>query len=407
MLVCGAILFVLALIPGFPKLQVLFIAAVLLGAGYYMRKKAKEVQAPVQADMAVEAADEKRKPENVLNLLQVEMLELEFGYGIVPLVDKSLGGDLLDRVIMIRRQCALELGIILPSIRLRDNIRLGTNEYKILIKGVEVARGEIMPDHYLAINSDGVEETITGIETVEPTFGLPALWITKKQREKAELLGYTTIDAPSVITTHLMEVIKRHSYELMNRQQVQMLVENLSKQQPALVEEVIPKLFSLGEIQKVLVRLLKENVPIRNFATIIETLADYASVTRNPDELTEYVRQNLSRVITNRFLKGDDVAVVALDAELEQMIVEKTKRLETGTVTALEPAQLQKIFRNTKEIVDKMAMQGKRVVILTAPVVRPRFKKIIEQVLPDLAILSYAEVEQSVELHINSIIKIA
>jgi flagellar biosynthesis protein FlhA len=174
-----------------------------------------------------------------------------------------------------------------------------------------------------------------------------------------------------------------------------------------LVEEVIPKLFSLGEIQKVLVRLLKENVPIRNFATIIETLADYASVTRNPDELTEYVRQNLSRVITNRFLKGDDVAVVALDAEIEQMIVEKTKRLETGTVTALEPAQLQKIFRNTKEIVDKMAMQGKRVVILTAPVVRPRFKKIIEQVLPDLAILSYAEVEQSVELHINSIIKIA
>jgi len=407
MLACGAILFVLALIPGFPKLQVMLIAAVLLGAGYYMRKKAAEVQAPVQNDEAVEAAEEKRKPENVLNLLQVELLELEFGYGIVPLVDKSLGGDLLERVIMIRRQCALELGIILPSIRLRDNIRLGTNEYRILIKGVEVARGEIMPDHYLAINSDGVEETITGIETVEPTFGLPALWITKKQREKAELLGYTTIDAPSVITTHLMEVIKKHSHELINRQQVQMLVENLSKQQPALVEEVVPKLFSYGEIQKVLVRLLKENVPIRNFATIIETLADYAPVTRNPDELTEYVRQNLSRVITNRFLKGDDVAIVALDAEIEQMIVEKTKRLDTGTVTALEPAQIQKIFRNTKEIVDKMAMQGKRVVILTAPVVRPRFKKIIEQVLPDLAVLSYAEVEQSMELHIDSIIKVA
>ena len=407
MLACGAILFVLALIPGFPKLQVMLIAAVLLGAGYYMRKKAAEVQAPVQNDEAVEAAEEKRKPENVLNLLQVELLELEFGYGIVPLVDKSLGGDLLERVIMIRRQCALELGIILPSIRLRDNIRLGTNEYRILIKGVEVARGEIMPDHYLAINSDGVEETITGIETVEPTFGLPALWITKKQREKAELLGYTTIDAPSVITTHLMEVIKKHSHELINRQQVQMLVENLSKQQPALVEEVVPKLFSYGEIQKVLVRLLKENVPIRNFASIIETLADYAIVTRNPDELTEYVRQNLSRVITNRFLKGDDVAIVALDAEIEQMIVEKTKRLDTGTVTALEPAQIQKIFRNTKEIVDKMAMQGKRVVILTAPVVRPRFKKIIEQVLPDLAVLSYAEVEQSMELHIDSIIKVA
>ncbi|HHU22250.1 MAG TPA: flagellar biosynthesis protein FlhA [Clostridiales bacterium] len=407
MLICGGILLVLALVPGFPKLQIMFIAAVLLGTGLYMRKKVKEIQAPVQPDTAAEAADEKRKPENVLNLLQVELLELEFGYGIVPLVDKSLGGDLLERVIMIRRQCAMELGIILPSIRLRDNIRLSTNEYKILIKGVEVARGEIMPDHYLAINSDGVDETITGIETVEPTFGLPALWITRKQREKAELLGYTTIDAPSVITTHLMEVIKRHSHELMNRQQVQMLVENLAKQQPALVEEVIPKLFSYGEIQKILVRLLRENVPIRNFATIIETLADYASVTRNPDELTEYVRQNLSRVITNRFLKGDDVAVVALDAEIEQMIVEKTKRLDTGTVTALEPAQLQKIFMHTKELADKMAMQGKRVVILTAPVVRPRFKKIIEQVMPDLVVLSYAEVEQSMELHIDSIIKIA
>lgn len=407
MIVCGGILLILALIPGFPKLQILFISAILIGTGIYMRNKIKSMQVPDQPDMTAEAAAEKRKPENVLNLLQIEPLELEFGYGIVPMMDKSLGGDLLERVVMIRRQCALDLGIVLPSIRLRDNVRLGTSEYKILIKGVEVARGEVMADHYLAINSDGVEETITGVETTEPTFGLPALWITKKQREKAELLGYTTIDSPSVITTHLMEVIKNHSYELMNRQQVQMLVENLAQQQPALVEEVIPKLFSFGEIQKVLVRLLRENIPIRNFATIIETLSDYASVTRNTDDLAEYVRQNLSRVITNRFLTGEDIAVVALDSEVEQMIVEKTKRVESGTVTALEPAQLQRIFKYTKEIIDKMAMQGKKVVILTAPVVRPRFKKLIEQIAPELTVLSYAEVEQSVELQIEGIIKIA
>lgn len=409
MLICGFILAVMCLIPGFPKPQLLFVAAVLLGTGMYLRRSIKrKAEEPEDApDGAKESADEKRKPENVLNLLQVEQLELEFGYGIVPMVDMSLGGDLLDRIIMIRRQCAIDLGIILPSIRMRDNVRLGTNEYKIMIKGIEVARGEVMPDHYLAINSDGVEETITGIETVEPTFGLPALWITKKQREKAELLGYTTIDPPSVITTHLMEVIKTHSSELMSRQQVQMLIENLAQQQPALVEEVIPKMFSYGDIQKILVRLLRENIPVRNLATIVETLAEYGSVTKNPDDLTEYVRQNLSRVITNRFLADEEVAVVALDSRIEQLIAEKTKRTDAGIVTVLEPSQLQSIFKNTKDIIDKMTIQGKKPVALTAPAVRPRFKKLIEQIAPNLTVLSYAEVEQSMELHIESIIKLS
>lgn len=406
MMICGAILLILCMVPGFPKLQLLLLAAVLLGLGSKLRGKAKKTQKPVQEDKTAELAEEKRKPENVLNLLQVELLELEFGYGIVPLVDVNLGGDLLDRVIMIRRQCAIELGIILPSIRMRDNVRLETNEYRILIKGIEVAKGEVMPDHYLAINSDGVEETITGIETTEPAFGLPALWITRKQREKAELLGYTTIDPPSVITTHLMEVIKKHSSELVNRQQVQMLMENLSQQQPALVEEVVPKLFSYGDIQKILVRLLHENIPIKNFATIIETLADYGTVTKNPDDLTEYVRQSLSRVITNRFLTGEDIALMALDSKIEQLIIEKTKRTEHGAVTILEPAQLQGIFRSTKEIMDKMDIQGKRSVALTAPAVRPRFKKLIEPVAPGLTVLSYAEVEQSMELHIENIVKL-
>ncbi len=407
MLICGGVLVAMCLIPGFPKLQLIVIAAILVGTGMVMRRNIlKEAEAPAQEDTAAQAAEEKRKPENVLNLLQVEQLELEFGYGILPMVDVSLGGDLLDRIIMIRRQCAIDLGIILPSIRMRDNIRLGTNEYRIMIKGVEVARGEIMPDHYLAINSDGVEETITGIETIEPTFGLPALWITKKQREKAELLGYTTIDPPSVITTHLMEVIKNNASELMNRQQVQLLIENLAQQQPALVEEVVPKMFTYGEVQKVLVRLLREGIPIKNLGTIIETLADYGAVTRNPDELTEYVRQSLARVITSRFLEGDDVAVVALDSKVEQLIAEKTKRTETGVVTILEPAQLQSLYKNTKEIIDRMAMEGKKSVALTAPAIRPRFKKLIEQIAPNLPVLSYAEIDQNMELHIENIIKI-
>lgn len=406
MLICGGILLVLCLVPGFPKMQLLLFAVILLGVGTYLRSKVKKMQQPAQEDPAVQAAEEKRKPENVLNLLQVEQLELEFGYGIVPLVDASLGGDLLDRVIMIRRQCAIDLGIILPSVRMRDNVRLGTNQYRILIKGIEVAKGEVMPDHYLAINSEGVEETITGIETVEPTFGLPALWITKKQREKAELLGYTTIDPPSVISTHLMEVIKRHSSELLDRQQVQMLVENLAQTQPALVEEVVPKLFTYGEIQKVLVRLLRENIPIKNFGTIVETLADYGTITKNPDDLTEHVRQNLARVITNRFLDGEDVAVMALDSKIEQLLVEKTKRTESGAVTVLEPAQMQGIFKSTKELFNKIEIQGKKAVVLTAPVVRLRFKRLIEQIMPNLAVLSYAEVEQGMELHIDHIIRL-
>ncbi|NLT14810.1 MAG: flagellar biosynthesis protein FlhA [Clostridiales bacterium] len=408
MLICGSVLVLMCLIPGFPVLQMLFIAAILIGFGLYLRSsiKKKAEALPAAEDQAKESADEKRKPENVLNLLQVEQLELEFGYGIVPMVDMSLGGDLLDRIIMIRRQCAIDLGIILPSIRMRDNVRLNTNEYKIMIKGIEVARGEVMPDHYLAINSDGVDETITGIETIEPTFGLPALWITKKQREKAELLGYTTIDPPSVITTHLMEVIKTHASELMSRQQVQMLMENLAQQQPALVEEVVPKMFTYGDIQKILVRLLRENIPIKNLGTIIETLAEYGSMTKNPDDLAEYVRQNLARVITNRFLTGDDVAVLALDSKVEQLIAEKTKRTEAGIVTVLEPSQLQSLFSNTKDIIDKVAIQGKKAVALTAPAIRPRFKKLIEQIAPNLTVLSYAEIEQNMELQIDNIIKL-
>lgn len=404
-LLCGYVLMMIGLVPGLPKLQIYLIAAVLLLVGFRLQKKDKKgKEVPKPEKTAEKLAEEKRKPENVLNLLQVEPLELEFGYGLIPMVDRSLGGDLLDRIVMIRRQCAMDLGIVVPSIRLRDNVRLNTNEYILKIQGEEVARGEVMPDHYLAINSDGVEETISGIETVEPTFGLPALWITKKQREKAEMLGYTTIDPPSVITTHLIEVIKNHAYELMNRQQTQMLVENLAKQQPALVEEVVPKMFSYGEVQKILVGLLKENVSIKNLATILESLADNSQLGHNMDELLEKVRQSLSRVITAHFLTGENVAVVTLSADLEQLIAERTRKTESGKVTVLEPEQMRELLSNAKAVEDQMALAGKKTVVLTSPVIRASFKRLIGQVLPDITVLSYAEIEQTYEIHIAGMI---
>ena len=405
-LLSGYVLVIIGLIPGLPKLQIYLISAVLLLIGFRLQKREKKKTAVPKPEKAAEKiAAEKRKPENVLNLLQVEPLELEFGYGLIPLVDRSLGGDLLDRIVMIRRQCAMDLGIVVPSIRLRDNVRLNTNEYVLKIQGEEVARGEVMPDHYLAINSDGVEETISGIETVEPTFGLPALWITKKQREKAELLGYTTIDPPSVITTHLIEVIKNHAYELMNRQQTQMLVENLAKQQPALVEEVVPKMYSYGEVQKILVGLLKESVPIKNLATILESMSDNSQLGHNMEELLEKVRQSLSRVITGRFLSGENVAVVTLSADLEQMIAERTRKTEGGKVTVLEPEQMRTLLTNVKAMSEKMSLTGKKTVVLTSPVIRAAFRRLIGQTLPDITVLSYAEIDQTYEIHIAGMIE--
>lgn len=301
MIGAGAIIALMSLIPGLPKPPMLVLAVILAVVGYNTISKEKKA---VSQDKSMEtAAEEKRKPENIVNLLTVEPIELEFGYGIIPMVDTNMGGDLLERIVMIRRQCALEMGIIIPSIRLRDNVQLNSNEYVLKIKGMEVARGSVMADHVLAINSAGAKETISGIETVDPAFGMPALWINKNMREKAELLGYTTFDPPSVIATHLTELIKRYSFEIMNRQQVQTLLDNLKNQQPSLVDEVVPKMFSLGEIQKILVNLLKENIPIRDMATILETLADYGNLTKDTELLTEYVRQSLKRVITRRFVQ--------------------------------------------------------------------------------------------------------
>jgi len=307
---------------------------------------------------------------------------------------------------MIRRQCAIDMGVIVPAIRLRDNIQLGPNTYSVKLKGVEIARGEVMADHLLALSTGDVEDEIYGIPTIEPTFGLPALWIPKSDREEAEILGYSTVDPPSVIATHLTEIIKRYGHELLNRQQVQTLIDNLKKTQPALVDEVVPKLFSLGEIQKVLSGLLSENVPIRDMATIIETLSDYGSHTRDTDILVEYVRQALKRSISKRFIQDDIAYAITLDPALEQMILDSTKQSEHGSYLALEPVQIHSIFDKLRTIIEGMKNKGRTPVILTSPLVRRQFRKISEQISPELAVLSYNEVEASVEVHAEGVVRL-
>ena len=402
----GVLVVIVSLIPGLPTIPMWLVAAVLMIIGYVINnKRAKEAVSEVQ-EVEEATAEEKRKPESVTALLQVDPIELEFGYGIVPMVDVSQGGDLLDRVVMIRRQCALDMGVIVPAIRLRDNIQLGTNAYSIKIKGVEIAKGEVMADHLLALSSGEVEEEIYGIPTVEPTFGLPALWIPKSEREEAEILGYSTVDPPSVIATHLTEIIKRYGHELLNRQQVQTLVDNLKKTQPALVDEVVPKMFSYGEIQKVLANLLSENVPIRDMATIIEALGDYGNLTRDTDLLTEYVRQSLRRSISRRFIPDDVAYAITLDPSLEQLIIDSTKQSEHGAYLAIEPVQIHSIFDKLKAIIENMKNRGKTPVILTSPLVRRQFRKITEQISPELAVLSYNEIESDVEVYSEGVVKL-
>ena len=352
-----------------------------------------------EAQKEEEEAEEIRKPENVTSLLSVDPIELEFGYGIIPLADVKQGGDLLDRVVMIRRQIALELGTVVPIIRLRDNIQLNPNQYIIKIKGIQVSEGEILFDHYMAMNPGYVEEEITGIPTIEPSFHLPAIWITEGQRERAETLGYTVVDPPSIIATHLTEIIKKHIAELLTRQDVQNLINNLKENNPTIVEELVPKLLGIGEIQKVLQNLLKEAISIRDLLTIFECLGDHATVTRDTDLLTEYVRQALKRAISNKYFGGGEmVSVITLDPKMEQEIMGSVKQSEQGAYITLSPDKIKVLVDNTKAEVDKLESMGKNAIVLTSPIVRMYYKKIMEDYFPDLAVVSYNEVESDVDL---------
>ncbi len=349
--------------------------------------------------MAETEAEEIRKPENVVSLLQVDPIELEFGYGIIPLADVNQGGDLLDRVVMIRRQIALELGTVVPIIRLRDNIQLNPNQYIIKIKGIQVTEGEILFDHYMAMNPGYVEEEITGIPTFEPSFHLPAIWITETQRERAESLGYTVVDPPSIIATHLTEVIRSHIAELLTRQDVQNLVNNLKESNPVLVDELVPKMLGLGEVQKVLQNLLDEGISIRDLLSIFETLADHASATRDTDVLTEYVRQNLKRAISSKYFPSNETtSVITLDPKVEQDIMSSVKQTEQGAYLTLDPDKTKAIVNSVESEAAKLENMGKSVIVITSPIVRMYFKKLTEEYFRDLIVVSYNEVESNIEL---------
>jgi flagellar biosynthesis protein flhA len=399
MFIVSGVLFFLALTP-LPTLPYLVLSVVFAFVGNSIRVKGKEGEKADAKEEQVSKDDveEIRRPENVLPLLNVEAIELEFGYGIIPLADKSQGGDLFDRLVMIRRQCALELGIIVPMIRLRDNIQLQPNEYIIKIKGVEVAGGSVLFDHYLAMNPGNADGELSGIDTVEPSFGLPAKWIDSKEREKAEIYGYTVVDPPSIIATHLTEIIKRYAHELIGRQDVKMLVDNLKETQPSLVDEVTPALLSLGEIQKVLANLLRESVSIRNFATIVEALADYAQVTKDTDMLTEYVRQSMYRNITNQFMPQKEAKVITMDQDVEKNIMESLQTTETGTYMALDPVRSKRLLNNINEQVEKALSLGEQPIIVTAPIVRFYLKKFIEQLSSDIIVLSYNEIDPTAKI---------
>lgn len=352
-----------------------------------------------EVEDAEDAAEQIRQPENVTSLLQVDPIELEFGYGIIPLADVNQGGDLLDRVVMIRRQIALELGTVVPIIRLRDNIQLNPNQYIIKVKGIQVSEGEILFDHYMAMNPGYVEEEITGIPTFEPSFHLPATWVTEGQRERAESMGYTVVDPPSIIATHLTEIIRTHIAELLTRQDVQNLVNNLKESNPALVDELIPKSLTLGEVQKVLQNLLQEGISIRDLLTVFETLADHAQTTRDVDILTEYVRQSLKRTISSKFFPPNETtSVVTLDPKLEQEIMGSVKKTEQGAYLNLDPERSKVILDSLGEEVKKLENLGKNLIILTAPIVRIYFKKLTEEYYKDLIVISYNEIESNIEL---------
>ena len=370
---------------------------IVLGRVLNARKETKEIEEEVEEEEV--EADQIRRHENVNTLLQVDPIELEFGYGIIPLADVNQGGDLLDRVVMIRRQIALELGAVVPIIRLRDNIQLNPNQYIIKIKGIQVSEGEILFDHYMAMNPGYVEEEITGIPTFEPSFHLPAVWITESQRERAESFGYTVVDPPSIIATHLTEVIRTHLDELLTRQDGQNLRNNIKESNTTLIDELIPKLLNVGEIQKVLQNLLREGISIRDLVTIFEVLADHASTTRDTDVLTEYVRQGLKRAISNKFFSGEETtSVITLDPKLEQEIMASVKQTEQGAYLTLDPDRTRQILSATEKEIAKLEEAGQTPIIITSPIVRMYFKKLTNDYFKNLIVISYNEIESDVEL---------
>ncbi|MBD8014923.1 MULTISPECIES: flagellar biosynthesis protein FlhA [Planococcus] len=407
-IVAGTLVMFAVFTPISPLL-VVPIAGVIAYGAFSMQKTLKsEEKQDVDLSKDEKEIEGMKSPESVIDLLHVDAIEFEFGYGLIPIADKNQGGDLLDRVIMIRRQCAMELGIVVPVIRIRDNIQLQPNEYVIKIKGNRVASGEIMLDHYLAMSPGIDDEAVEGIETVEPAFGMPALWVNEDMKEEAEMAGYAIVDPPSVVSTHLTEVIKRHAHELIGRQEVKSLIENVRETAPAVVEELVPQLMTIGEVQKVLMKLLKEKVSIRNLLVILETLADYASQTKDTDLLTEYVRQSLSRQITLQYAtQKEPLQVITAGASLEKKFADSVHRTEQGNYLSIDPESSQTIFQKITEQAAQLQQTGVQPILLTSPAIRIYMRQFVERFAPDLPVLSYNELEPEIEIQSVGVVNIS
>jgi flagellar biosynthesis protein FlhA len=405
--IASSVLLLLAIVPGLPGIPFFCLSAMTGFVGYNLNKSDKQTEETNIAEKKEKKArDEVTKPENIISLLQVDPMELEIGYSLIPLVDTGQGGDLLERIVMIRRQCALEMGLVVPTIRIRDNIQIKPNAYIIKLKGIEIAKGELLLDHYLAMNSGTVFEEIAGIETTEPAFGLPALWIPEAQREQAELNGYTVVDAVSVLATHLTEVIKSHADEILGRQETQNLIDNLKKTNASLVDEVVPELMTVGEIEKVLANLLRERVSIRDMATILEVLADYARATKDTEILTEYVRHALARQITQQNVQNNVLPCLTLDPTIENRIAGAVQRTDRGSYVSLDPDSMQKLIAALNVELPKLTNMGYQPIVLTSPAVRLYFRKLVERSVQGIIVLSHAEIEQNVEIQILGVVKI-
>ena len=404
-------LIVLAFVPGIPKLP-FFIIACLTGGGAYLAWQSEasgERTAIAGGSSVVEttASGEPAPtgPEAVTPLLALDPMELEIGYGLIPLVDPQEAGNLLDRITRIRRQMALDLGIVLPTVRVRDNLQLQPNQYVVKLRGVEVARGDLLINQYLAMNAGLADEQIEGIPTTEPAFGLPALWIQASLKDRAELLGYTVVDPPSVLTTHLTEVIKGNAANILSRQDVQTLITNLKAEHPAVVDELIPGVLSIGETQKVLQNLLRERITIRDLVTIVETLADYARQTRDTEALTEYVRQRLARAISAQYRGADGlVHVITLSPRVEQQLTEALKQTDQGTMIAMEPVRAQQLLQRLAGEMERVAGLGHAPVLLCSARLRLAVRRLTERVLPNLVVLSFSEIATGVDVQAEGMV---
>ena len=388
---------------GFPIPQVLTMSAMLMALGVVLmrsqqKKAVAAVEGPAIKEEVTSEADFYKNIDNVYGLLHVDQISMEFGYSLIPLVDEGSGGSFVDRVVMFRKQFVQEMGLVFPSVRLKDSGQLNPNQYSISIKGEQVAQGEVLVDHYLALAPDPDHDTLEGIETVEPAFGIAAKWISEDRRVKAELAGYTLIDPTSVIITHLSEVIKNHAHELLSRQEVGNILANLRRTNEALVNDTIPAIITVGTLQKVLCSLLREGVPIRDIETILETLADYGTTVKDMDMLTEYVRQSLKRAITHRFAEAGQLKVISLDAGIENQIMGSVKRMDTGSYLALEPQVIQGIITAATREIDKIKDLVTTPIILTSPIVRVYFKKLVDQFYLGATVLSFNEIDTDVKI---------